>query len=145
MWKHKSTFYMYEGWNLHKVIPMPFFGRNTDGTDIHYIVGFHKMDVDNTWIVPYWPLLKKKFQCASLKYLCKYVNKGSNMVVLELTSGENYLLEIHQYQIWKCIHSNEAGWRILDFPIHKKHSTVIHLSVHPENCQSVYFTTENAA
>ncbi|GBN88403.1 hypothetical protein AVEN_123627-1 [Araneus ventricosus] len=53
------------------------------------------------------------------------------MAVFELASGENDL--------------NEAVWRILDFPIHERHPTVIHLSVHLENGQRVYFTTENAA
>ncbi|GBL85053.1 hypothetical protein AVEN_221290-1 [Araneus ventricosus] len=43
------------------------------------------------------------------------------------------------------ISSNEIVWRILNFPIHERHPTEIHLSVHLENGQRVYFTTENAA
>ncbi|GBN06776.1 hypothetical protein AVEN_205904-1 [Araneus ventricosus] len=64
------------------------------------------------------------------------------MAVLERTSGENDLNENHQYQMRKCIRSNEAVWRILDFPIHERHPTVIHLSVHLG--QRVYLMTENA-
>ncbi|GBL71983.1 hypothetical protein AVEN_115023-1 [Araneus ventricosus] len=45
----------------------------------------------------------------------------------------------------RYINSNEAVWRILNFPIHERHLTVFHLSAHLENCQRVYFTTKNAA
>ncbi|GBM11610.1 hypothetical protein AVEN_180156-1 [Araneus ventricosus] len=72
----------------------------------------------------------------SIKYGYRYVNKGSDMAVFELTSGENDLHEIYQYQMLKYILSNEAVGRILDFPIHERHPTVIHLSVHLENGQS---------
>ncbi|XP_075236541.1 uncharacterized protein LOC142333393 [Lycorma delicatula] len=41
------------------------------------------------------------------------------------------------------ISSNEAVWRILSFPIHERHPTVVHLAVHLENGQRVYFRTEN--
>ncbi|GBN80473.1 hypothetical protein AVEN_52561-1, partial [Araneus ventricosus] len=67
------------------------------------------------------------------------------MAVFQLTSGQNDLNEIHQYQMGRYISSNEAVWRILNFPIHERHPTVIHLSVHLENGQRVYITTENAA
>ncbi|GBM90190.1 hypothetical protein AVEN_239937-1 [Araneus ventricosus] len=67
------------------------------------------------------------------------------MAVFQLTSGENDLNEIHQYQMGRYISSNKAVWRILNFPIHERHPNVIHLSVHLENGQRVYFTTENAA
>lgn len=43
----------------------------------------------------------------------------------------------------RYISSNEAVWRILAFPIHERYPTVVHLSVHLENGQRVYFTTEN--
>ena len=52
--------------------------------------------------------------------------------------------EVTNYQMGRYISSNEAVWRILSFPIHDRHPAVIHLSVHLENEQSVYFT-ENTA
>ncbi|GBL96733.1 hypothetical protein AVEN_111867-1 [Araneus ventricosus] len=104
---------------------------------------------------PYCLLLTKIFNAhinveycnsvKSIKNVCKYVNKGSDMAVFELTSGENDLNEIHQYQMGTYISSNEAVWRILNFPIHERHPTVIHLSVHLEKGQRVDFTTETAA
>ncbi|XP_058817140.1 uncharacterized protein LOC131680442 [Topomyia yanbarensis] len=44
----------------------------------------------------------------------------------------------------RYISSNAAVWRILGFPIHERHPTVSHLSVHLENGQRVYFTEANA-
>ncbi|XP_042903221.1 uncharacterized protein [Parasteatoda tepidariorum] len=40
--------------------------------------------------------------------------------------------------------NDEAVWRIFGFPIHERDPTVIHLAVHLENGQSVYFTNETA-
>ena len=49
----------------------------------------NKFTVDNRWIVPYCPLLSKIFKAhinvefcnyvSSIKYICKYINKGSDM------------------------------------------------------------------
>jgi hypothetical protein len=52
--------------------------------------------------------------------------------------------EITQYQMGRYVSSNEAVWRILNFSIHDRHPTVVHLSVQLENGQRVYFTAENA-
>ncbi|GFX01509.1 ATP-dependent DNA helicase [Trichonephila clavipes] len=51
--------------------------------------------------------------------------------------------ETNQYQLGCYISSNEAVWRILSFPIHERHPTVVHLAVHLENEQRVYFTADN--
>lgn len=53
--------------------------------------------------------------------------------------------EISQYQLGRYISTNEALWRIFSFEIHERHPTVVHLAVHLENGQRVYFTPENAA
>ena len=36
--------------------------------------------------------------------------------------------------------TNEAFWRIFSFQIHEHHPTVVHLAVHLENGQRIYFT-----
>ncbi|UYV75380.1 hypothetical protein LAZ67_13000048 [Cordylochernes scorpioides] len=79
----------------------------------------------------------------SIKYICKYVNKGNDMAIFGL-SKENTNDEISQYLLGRYISSNEAVWRILSFPIHERHPNVVHLSVHLENGQRVYFTNANA-
>ena len=41
------------------------------------------------------------------------------------------------------ISTSEAIWRLLEFSTHDRHPTVVHLAVHLENEQRVYFSTEN--
>ncbi|GFY42112.1 uncharacterized protein TNIN_88801 [Trichonephila inaurata madagascariensis] len=89
-------------------------------------------------IVPYCPLLSRIF-CAhinveychsikSIKYVCKYSNKGSDMAVFDVTSSDgNARNEVYQYEMGRYISSNEAVWRIMNFPIHERYLTVIPL------------------
>lgn len=109
------------------------------------------VEIDNRWIVPYSPLLSKAFKAhinveycnsvKSIKYICKYVFKGGDMAVFGLSNQND---EITQFQLGRYISSNEAIWRILGFNIHERYPTVVHLSVHLENGQKVYFTENNA-
>ncbi|XP_052740613.1 uncharacterized protein LOC128198563 [Bicyclus anynana] len=111
------------------------------------------VEVDNRWVVPYCPLLSKIFKAhinveycnsvKSIKYICKYVNKGSDMAVFGV-AGDNRNDEITQYQLGRYISSNEAVWRILSFPMHERHPVVVHLAVHLENGQRIYFNEANA-
>jgi hypothetical protein len=71
------------------------------------------------------------------------VNKGSDMAVFQIENESRPFDEITLYQMGRYISSNEAVWRILSFPIHERHPTVIHLSDHLENGQRVYFTENN--
>ncbi|KAF2898048.1 hypothetical protein ILUMI_08127 [Ignelater luminosus] len=57
--------------------------------------------------------------------------------------NNNY--EVSTYQMGRYVSSNEAIWRIFSFSIHERHPTVVHLAVHLENGQRVYFTAGNAA
>lgn len=110
--------------------------------------------VDNSWIVPYSPFLSKVLKthinvevcCSikSIKYVCKYVNKGSDMAVFGIQAPDNHD-EVLRYQLGRYVNCNEAVWRIFSFPIHERTPTVVHLAVHLENGQRVYFTAANAA
>ena len=51
--------------------------------------------------------------------------------------------EVEAFQLGRYISSNEAVWRILGMPIHERYPTVVHLSVHLENGQRVYFNVDN--
>ncbi|XP_050549141.1 uncharacterized protein LOC126910538 [Daktulosphaira vitifoliae] len=111
-----------------------------------------EVEIDNQWVVPYSPLLSKTYKahinvefCSSvksIKYICKYVNKGNDLAVFEV-QNVNKNDEITQYQMGRYISSNEAIWRIFSFPVHDKEPAVQHLAVHLENGQRVYFTKEN--
>ncbi|XP_031333941.1 uncharacterized protein LOC116163953 [Photinus pyralis] len=133
----------------------PLYRRRSthdNGKSIMVKVRNNDVEIDNRWIVPYSPLLSKIYKAhinveycnsvKSIKYICKYVNKGSDMAIFGV-APENNLDEIRQYQLGRYISSNEAIWRIFAFPIHERYPTVVHLAVHLENGQRVYFTTEN--
>ncbi|CAG9838211.1 unnamed protein product [Diabrotica balteata] len=59
-------------------------------------------------------------------------------------NAENSNDEFTQYQMGRYVSSNEAIWRMFSFSIHERHPTVVHLAVHLENGQRVYFTAQNA-
>lgn len=117
-------------------------------------VGSNDVEIDNRWVVPYSPILSKAFKahinveyCHSvkaIKYICKYINKGSDMAVFGVANDSRSIDEIQLYQLGWYISSSEAAWRIFSFPIHERYPAVIHLAVHLENGQRVYFTEQNA-
>lgn len=73
--------------------------------------------VDNSWIVPYSPLLSKTFKAhcnvefcnsiKSIKYVCKYVNKGSDMAVFGIAAPDAND-EVTRYQLGRYVSCNEA-------------------------------------
>ncbi|GBM88455.1 hypothetical protein AVEN_17497-1 [Araneus ventricosus] len=109
--------------------------------------------IDSRWIVRYSPLLLKMFdshinvECCnsvkSIKYILKYVHKGSDQGVFAADTSNNCNDEISEYQAGRYISSNESTWRIFGFPIHERHPTVIHLDMNLENRQRIYFSEDN--
>ncbi|XP_065356368.1 uncharacterized protein LOC135950766 [Calliphora vicina] len=107
-------------------------------------------EIDNRWVVPYNPVLLRTFgahmnveicnSVKSIKYICKYVNKGSDQAAFSLESEND---EVAMYECGRYISSSEAVWRILCFPIHERYPPVFHLAVHLENGQRVYYTATN--
>lgn len=65
------------------------------------------------------------------------------MAVFEFGTQNDCIDEIKEFQIGRYISSNEAVWRILGFRIHERYPSVVHLAVHLENGQRVYFTEAN--
>ncbi|VDO30866.1 unnamed protein product [Onchocerca flexuosa] len=74
---------------------------------------------------------------------------GNDMTVFGVEperSDRNAVLhidEIAKYQAGRYTSSNEAGWRILSFPIHERKAAVVHFAIHLDNGQRVYFTAAN--
>ena len=108
--------------------------------------------IDNRWIVPYNKLLLRSMNChcnvelcmsiKSIKYVLKYVHKGCDQAMFSLQSSQ--VDEISDYQNARYVSSNEAAWRILEFPIHERDPPVQQFAVHLENGQRVYFTEDTA-
>ncbi len=99
------------------------FGRNQE------------IQVDNRWVVSYCPLLCKTFKAhinidfcnsiKSIKYVTKYVNKGSDMAMFGLQDVNNNDT-VTCYQMARYISSNEVAWRLFNFLLHERYPTVIH-------------------
>ncbi|XP_071575067.1 uncharacterized protein [Temnothorax nylanderi] len=114
--------------------------RRRSPADGGYTVEINGIELDNRWVVPYNPVLLRIFNAhinvelcnsvKSIKYICKYVNKGSDQAVFALESEKN---EVKMYENGRYISSSEAVWRILAFPIHERYPSVFHLNVHLEN------------
>jgi hypothetical protein len=89
-----------------------------------------EIEVDNRWIVPYNPVPSKMFQAhinvewchsvKSIKYICKYINKGSDQAVFQLQNTAPILDEVQSFLLGRYISKNEAVWRILGFPIQER-------------------------
>jgi len=89
--------------------------------------------IDNRWIVPYNPVLSRIFEAhinveachsiKSIKYICKYILKGSDLTTLQLHSNE-----IDRFVQGRYISTCEAIWRIFGFSIHEHYPTVSRLS-----------------
>ncbi|GFQ94621.1 ATP-dependent DNA helicase, partial [Trichonephila clavata] len=129
------------------------FTKNVNNADI---------DIDNRWVVPhtYSPLLNKTFNAhinvdfcnslKSIKYICEYVNKGSDMAVFRIENTNLNALPVNNndettlYQSGRYISCNETVWRIFGFQIHERDPVVIHLAVRLGNGNRVFFTNETA-
>ena len=110
--------------------------------------------VTNADVVPYNPYLLRAFDCHlnvevcqsvdGIKYITKYINKGSDQAVFGFAKAGEEGDEIKQYQTARYIGSNEACWRTFGFPIHHRYPFVEKLVVHLENGQRVHFTPQTA-
>ncbi|XP_061385321.1 uncharacterized protein LOC133320740 [Danaus plexippus] len=140
----------------------PLYRRRTPGDGGRTITlktrgGTQEVLVDNSWIVPYSPLLSKIYNChinvefcntvQAIKYICKYINKGSDQAIFNIRQQGNVNIdprdEVQTYRAGRYVSSNEAAWRILGLPLHERHPTVTHLAVHLPNGQRIYFTENN--
>jgi hypothetical protein len=83
----------------------------------------------------------------SIKYVCKYIHKGSDQAVFNLRNQDGqtnrHRDEVDIFQSGRYVSSNEAFWRILSFPVHERYPTVTHLSVYLENGQRIYYNENN--
>ncbi|CDF39890.1 ATP dependant DNA helicase [Chondrus crispus] len=97
--------------------------------------------VDNSWFVPHSPLLLRSSAlhlnvelCVSrvggIRYLFKYVCKGQDRVIMEITAKNECYDEISNFQDARYVSASEAAWRLFSFDI---------LSVHLPNHHMVYF------
>ena len=137
LWNIKSKFSVYCWWKCSKRFPRklvtetisgndgyPLYRRrSTDDNGRSAIVKVNQLDieVDNRRVVPLSPLLPNTFKAhinveychsvKSIKYFCKYVTKGSGIVVFGV-AAETSNDEITHFQMGRYGSSNVAIWRI---------------------------------
>ena len=114
--------------------------------------------VDNRWVVPFNPFLSLRYnahlnvevvtsvQC--VKYLYKYITKGSDRVIIQLANGEKRDItndEVARFQNARYVSASEAYWRLYEFRIAEMYPPVSKLPLHLENEQTVYFQPAQAS
>ncbi|GAU47161.1 hypothetical protein TSUD_287440 [Trifolium subterraneum] len=134
----------------------PVYRRRDNGVSIRKGEAF----IDNRFVVPYNRQLLLKYnadinvewcnQSRSIKYLFKYVNKGSDRVTATFYSagkGKNNdvcLDEIKMYYDCRYLSACEAAWRIFSFDVHYREPSVERLSFHLENEEIVVYEDHEA-
>ncbi len=115
--------------------------------------GNPKQQVDNSWVLAYNPKLMRMFHfymnvqlCVSrvggIKYLFKYICKGSERVTMQIVEETGRYNEIAQFQDARYVSASEAAeaaCSILAFDVVDNHPTVYRLEVHTEGNHTVYF------
>ena len=106
-----------------------------------------RWEIDNRNIVPYSPYILRKYGCHNnaefcasitlMKYLFKYHFKGHDMVTVE--NAKTIIDEVHNYKTKQYVSSCEACWRIYEFDTVKLKPSILQLSVHLENQQTVIY------
>ncbi|XP_064621482.1 uncharacterized protein LOC135484172 [Lineus longissimus] len=131
---------------------MPDDGGHTTIISMHMNGQKLQEIVDNRWVVPYNPWLLRQMNCHSnveicssvhsIKYVLKYIHKGSDQAIFSLQGDAQD--EIKQYQYARFVGSMEAAHRILGFPMHQHYPPVTTPAIHLQNSQRVYFNETNA-
>ena len=132
----------------------PNYRRRNDGQTIQK----NGILLDNQYVVPYNIDLLVKYQShinvewcnrsRSIKYLFKYINKGSDRATIVLqenpltNSGDNSEIvvdETKEYLDCRYISASEACWRIFEFKIQYRNPAVERLNFHLEKKNTVTF------
>ena len=110
------------------------------------------MQIDNSFVVPYNSDLLLRYNahinvescCQSMliKYLFKYINKGSDRA--RIVFEENSNNEILAYLNCRYISPYEAVWRLFEYPIHMREPPVERLPVHLPLEQTIVFNSNQS-
>jgi hypothetical protein len=130
----------------------PVYRRRDNG----YTIEKNGIFMDNRNVVPHNPQLLLKYhahinmewcnQSNSIKYLFKYINKGSDRISAvivpndDLTDPEPQKVdEIKQYIDCRYVAPSESAWRIFSYSIHGRKPAVERMFFHDKGQNSVYY------
>ncbi|XP_074287955.1 uncharacterized protein LOC141613118 [Silene latifolia] len=133
----------------------PVYKRSKTGPKIYK----DKVALDSGYAVPYNPYLLLKYrahinvewcnQSKAIKYLFKYIKKGSDRVTMQSSYRRRndqfpeQVDEIKRYYDCRYLSACEAAWRIFAFDIHYRTPAVERLQFHLPGEQSVVFHDED--
>ena len=144
----------------------PVYRRRKNGTTVIRSISRHKrredIELDSRWVVPYNPYLLTRFDahmnveiCTSVtavKYLYKYIYKGHDRVVAELSSTQanegnrvRTVDEVKKFVDAIFVSPPEACWRIFHYPLHDRSPSIQRLTLHLPDQQAVVYRDGGAA
>ena len=106
--------------------------------------------IDNSWVVPYSPMLSLKYDChinveivhtvAAVKYLYKYITKGNDRIIMQFDADgqpKEVVIrdEIEDFINARYLSASEAYWKLRGLPVHLRKPSVEKLPCHLENEQ----------
>ena len=107
---------------------------------------YGKHPLNNKYIVPYSPILLKKFQChmnveivnstMALKYITKYITKGEPTLKYKPV-GDKYD-EIEEHFMSRYLTAFKAGWNLMKYEMSKASHSVMNLHVHLPEEEKIY-------
>jgi hypothetical protein len=122
------------------------------GRTFELIKGNKKYTVDNSWVVPYNPVLLLRNDShintedvatvLAVKYLYKYISKGPDRAIVQFTkigdTGTECMVdEVKQFLDCRYLSAAESIWKMYGFAVHGKSHTVMKLSCHLESEQTI--------
>jgi hypothetical protein len=135
----------------------PIYRRRDTG----HTVFVHGIELDNRWVVLHNVYLSTKYvahinvevykNIRVVKYLFKYVHKGHDRAIVEISrqsdnATEGNVVEIDEikkYLDCRYVSASEAAWCIFKFDMHERFPTVEHLQYHLPNQQMVLFDDDD--
>ncbi|VDB85049.1 unnamed protein product [Peniophora sp. CBMAI 1063] len=119
----------------------PNYARSDDGRSYRV----RGVDVDNSMIAPYCPMLSARYAChinveaacsfQPIKYVTKYLHKGEDRTTLALNYDEvQWLLDS------RFLSAPESIWRLFHFELYNLHPSVTRLQVHLSGAHFINFS-----
>ncbi|KAH9094889.1 hypothetical protein Ae201684P_022207 [Aphanomyces euteiches] len=153
---HKCSDRCLENGKCKKSFPKAYCDETSIGSDGYPLYRRRRSSAErpseytNQYVIPYCPTLSAMFDChinveactsiSAVKYLYKYIFKGSDRSNFQLESSE--LDEIKQYQDARYVSCCEALTRIFSFDMFNRSHAVENLEIHLEGEQVVCIPTD---